>query len=217
MRTNISDFALSLLIGAISLSFSAVPAMAQYWKSQQYYIKLPRQNDVAVFTLNLNTQAYRALKAHSHDRNWSKYLEEGIEEPEIEWLCENYLRQIAKKAKLDKKDLANAVLDFVQRLPYTSDVVSSGFDEYPRYPAETLMDKGGDCEDTAILAATILHRLNIRSICILYPTHMMIGIELKSIGIDPAEFKGKMLRRQGQVYAYAETTAEGWKIGDLPD
>ena len=175
MKTSLSNIFMLLLISITILSLLPAYSSAQTWKSQQYHIKIPGRDDVAVFTLNLNTLAYRSLKARSHTRDWTGYLEEGIQEPEIEWLCENYLRDVVKKAKLDKKALANSVLDFVQRLPYTADDVSTGFDEYPRYPAETLMDRGGDCEDSAILAATILHRLNIRSICILFPTHMMIG------------------------------------------
>jgi len=32
---------------------------------------------------------------------------------------------------------------FVQSLPYTSDLVTTGYDNYPRYPIETLIDMAG--------------------------------------------------------------------------
>ena len=42
-------------------------------------------------------------------------------------------------------DQVSFVLAFVQSLPYTSDNVTSAYDEFPRFPIETLVDDGGDC------------------------------------------------------------------------
>ena len=38
----------------------------------------------------------------------------------------------------------NLVITFVQSLPYTSDSVTTAFDEYPQYPMETLVEYGGN-------------------------------------------------------------------------
>ena len=39
------------------------------------------------------------------------------------------------------------VITFVQSLTYTVDDETTPWNEYPRYPIETLFDRGGDCED----------------------------------------------------------------------
>jgi len=60
---------------------------------------------------------------------------------------------------MTSRETIDFVGSFVQQLPYTSDRVTTPYDEYPRFPLETLYEKGGDCEDTAILAATILKEM----------------------------------------------------------
>ncbi|NQT08492.1 hypothetical protein HQ586_05390, partial [Candidatus Bathyarchaeota archaeon] len=63
---------------------------------------------------------------------------------------------IATAEGYDDVQVVELVVAFVQSLPYTSDDVTTGFDEYARYPLETLVDGGGDCEDTSILTSAIL-------------------------------------------------------------
>lgn len=81
-----------------------------------------------------------------------------------------YLQAVAKKLNetaaeegFDSYEEVSFVLAFVQSLPYTSDSVTSGYDEYPRFPIETLVDGGGDCEDTAILFAAFTLIMDILS------------------------------------------------------
>jgi hypothetical protein len=68
------------------------------------------------------------------------------------------------------------------RLEYTSDLVTEGYDEYPRYPIETLVDKGGDCEDTAILAASIIRGMGYGVVLLVFPKtadspgHCAVGV-----------------------------------------
>ena len=63
-----------------------------------------------------------------------------------------YIRALAQKLNdtttqlgYNSFDSVSFVLAFVQSLPYTSDSVTTGRDEYPRFPIETLVDDGGDC------------------------------------------------------------------------
>ncbi|MDD3365417.1 MAG: stalk domain-containing protein, partial [Syntrophomonas sp.] len=56
-------------------------------------------------------------------------------------------------------DIICNVIAFVQSFTYISDSASTGFDEYPRYPLETLFTREGDCEDTSILIATLIREL----------------------------------------------------------
>jgi predicted transglutaminase-like cysteine proteinase len=103
----------------------------------------------------------------------------------------------------------NYVITFVQSLPYTSDSVTEKADEYPRYPVETLFDRGGDCEDTAILVAALLDRMGYDVALINPPNHMAVGIALPNA-------TGRYYTYSAKKYYYLETTGEGWKIGEMP-
>jgi hypothetical protein len=102
------------------------------------------------------------------------------------------------------------ILAFVQSLPYTSDFVTTGYDEYPRFPLETLVDGGGDCEDTSILFATLTLILNYDTIFISPPSHYAIGIWGNNLA-------GSYYTLHNRTYYYCETTGNNWKIGQLPD
>lgn len=56
---------------------------------------------------------------------------------------------------------------------YTTDAHVSG--DYVQFPIETLKNKGGDCEDNAILFASLLESVGIESIVILVPGHAYAG------------------------------------------
>lgn len=75
-------------------------------------------------------------------------------DPEVKEIG-NKLHELAAKEGYSSYDEASFVLAFVQSLRYTPDILT-GYDEYPRFPVETLVDDGGDCEDTAILYATLI-------------------------------------------------------------
>lgn len=107
-------------------------------------------------------------------------------------------------------DEVSFVLAFVQSLDYTSDSVTFGYDEYPRFPIETLVDNGGDCEDTSILFATLTLIMGYGTVYLNPPEHYAVGI----LG---DELSGYYWTYNNQTYYYCETTGEDWKIGDLPE
>ena len=108
-------------------------------------------------------------------------------------------------------DQVSFVLAFVQSSPYTSDKVTTGYDEYPRFPIETLVDDGGDCEDTAILFATLTLILGYGTVYINPPDHYAVGI------LGDNSISGTYWTYNNQSYYYCETTGDGFKIGELPD
>ncbi|MCW3988581.1 MAG: hypothetical protein NWE88_00735 [Candidatus Bathyarchaeota archaeon] len=116
--------------------------------------------------------------------------------------------RIALEEGYTEAEKVHLIITFVQSLPYTSDSVTTGFDEYPRYPIETLVEYGGDCEDTSILTAAFLDALYYDVILINPPEHMAVGI-----GIDAY---GTYWELDGEKYFYLETTGEGWEIGEMP-
>jgi hypothetical protein len=106
----------------------------------------------------------------------------------------------------EKVDLA---ISFVQSLPYKFDDESTGFDEYPRYPLETLVDNGGDCEDTSILTASLLDSLGYDVVLLGLPGHIAVGVNTDTFG--------SYYEYDGVQYFYLETTATGWSIGEIPE
>ena len=107
-----------------------------------------------------------------------------------------------------KQDRVDFVLSFVQSLPYTLDDVTTGYDEFRRYAIETLIEGGGDCEDTTILVAAILRGLDEKTVLIFTPGHIALGVS--------GNYTGASVPYNGTKYYYCETTGTGWTIGDLP-
>ena len=128
-----------------------------------------------------------------------------------------YLQSLAKKLnetttqlKYSTFNQVSFVLAFVQSLPYTSDNVTEGYNEYPRFPIETLVDDGGDCEDTAILFASLTLIMGYGTVYINPPDHYAVGILGNNL-------TGTYWNYNNKTYYYCETTGNGFKIGQLPD
>jgi len=98
----------------------------------------------------------------------------------------------------------------VQSLAYTHDIASTGHDEYPRYPVETLVDQGGDCEDTAILLCKVLHTMGYDVVLLRLPSHIAIGVPRTE------RFCGTFYTHNGTSYFYLETTGEAGRAGVIP-
>lgn len=104
----------------------------------------------------------------------------------------------------------NFVLAFVQSISYKSDFNTTGYEEYPRFPVETLVDQAGDCDCKTILFATLILALDYGAVFINPPDHLAVGVLGNNL-------QGTFWNYQNQTYYYAETTGTGFKVGDLPD
>ena len=113
-----------------------------------------------------------------------------------------------QRREWSKQDRVDFVLSFVQSLPFTHDDVTTGYDEFRRYAVETLIEGGGDCEDTTILVAAILRGLGEKTALIFTPGHIALGVS--------GNFSGASVTYGGTKYYYCETTGTGWGIGVLP-
>jgi len=138
------------------------------------------------------------------------YVSHRDDDPFIDALAQALLQQ-AQKERFTDNEAASFTLAFVQSLNYTRDEVTTSYDEYPRFPVETLVDEGGDCEDTAILYASLVIAMGYGSIMVSPPQHMAVGVQAD------AGFRGVKYPYKGLEYAYAETTGDGYGIGDIPD
>lgn len=129
------------------------------------------------------------------------------------------IRDAAREAQYTEYETVEFALSFVQSLQYVSDTVGTGFDEWPKYPLETLVDEGGDCEDSSILFATLIRELGYNAVLLYFQQlngkpntgHMAVGLYSKPIS------GGTYWTSNGRDYYYVETTDSGWQIGELPD
>jgi hypothetical protein len=107
-------------------------------------------------------------------------------------------------------DQVNFILAFVQNIPYKSDLNTTGYEEYPRFPIETLVDQAGDCDCKAVLFATLTLMMGDGAVFINPTDHLAVGV----LGND---LSGTYWTYENKTYYYAETTGTGFKVGDLPD
>ena len=104
---------------------------------------------------------------------------------------------------------AGFLLAFIQSLDYQSDSIYMGYEEYWKFPLETLCDYGGDCEDTSILYCAIADAMGYDTALLLFPGHMAAGISVE--GCDGYGFVVNNV-----AYYFCETTSEGYDVGDNP-
>jgi len=160
------------------------------------------------YSLNIPVEVVNLYK--SIDRNdiygYSYYVTHESDDEYLSALA-NVFRNTAKKEKLTEWDAVNLAVSFVQSLKYIPDDIGTGYDEYPKFPLETLYDEGGDCEDSSILLASLLRELGYGTVLVIVDNHMGVGIKSS----EPANFK-----YMGMDFYYIETTSPGWMIGELP-
>ena len=126
------------------------------------------------------------------------------------------LKNLADNKKFNIITTANFILRFVQvNVQYTLDNESQGCIEYWKFPVETLVDKNGDCEDSAILYASIMDALGYDVVLLFYKLedknsgHLAVGIHLEGE-------HGVYVEDDGIKYFYCETTTSQFNIGQLP-
>jgi len=120
------------------------------------------------------------------------------------------------KSVFNKLDI---LLQFVHKpnFNYKYDIDSTGYNEYARYPLETLVDRVGDCECLSILAVTIFKLNGFNSALIIVKgeenLHCVAGVEMpQNIFI-----KGSWAEKNGIKYLYCEATGSGWVVGESPN
>ena len=104
----------------------------------------------------------------------------------------------------------NFALAFVQSIPYQTDLNSTGYQNYPRFPVEFLIDNVGDCKSHSVLFASLTLLLGYDAVFINPPDHLAVGVLGDNLG-------GTYWTYNDQNYYYCETTGEGFTVGQLPD
>jgi hypothetical protein len=149
----------------------------------------------------------------SDTNDYSIYVTHPMDDKCIDKLAAE-INRIAEKFSFDDRDKIHFVSTFVQNFQYTLDSETTLYEDYPRYPIETLIDMGGDCEDTAILLGSILDKMGYDIVLALFPQtknkrpHYGVGVAL-----DGAY--GTNWESNGEQYFYLETTRVGWEVGAI--
>jgi hypothetical protein len=173
-----------------------------YWSTSKWQWDLP---------ITLST--YAEYYFRPRPPTWKDWVDMA-KDPDDDYYITSMVQKINEASLLERfteSEKVEFVIAFVQSLPYTVDEVTTEWDEYPRYPIETLFDRGGDCEDTSILVAALLDRMGY-DVCLLIlenENHCAVGINIEGA-------YGSYYEDNGKKYFYLETTGEGWKIGETP-
>ena len=164
--------------------------------------------------------AYYTNQGHSV-MEYSDYIKFVTKEETAVVEIAQILRNLSNEKGFDSLSEVNFIMSFVQSLKYSEDNLTAGVGEYPRYPIETLVEQTGDCEDSSALLISLLESLGYEAAMVLIPEawddygHAAVGVNLTGAeGIYYILNEGK----DNEIgYYYAETTAEGWKLGEIPD
>lgn len=125
-------------------------------------------------------------------------------EPYIQKLITHLKSQASSKGTT----LMDEIITFVHDLDYVYDH-TLGFNEYPKYPVETLVEATGDCEDTSILMASLLRGAGYGVVLLNPPGHMAVGVK--------CSYDYGYVTYNGNKYCYIETTSHhDWQVGEMP-
>lgn len=232
LRLDLSIVLLSAALMALTLSLILLGAMViiPLWDNEERrenapkrYTwvfparKVPSRQRASRFFVRLSVNKARYVEYRQRPRElnpcrFDTYLTPSL--PEIQILAEKLLG-LGKARGYQAYDQLCLTLAFVQQsIRYAPDGFSRDKQllEYPKYPIETLMEQKGDCEDQAILAASLLNCMGYEVALLILPTHVALGIagfnHLRgSYVIDP------ITRTR---YFYTEMTVRGWLPGEVP-
>ena len=137
------------------------------------------------------------------------------------------LDQYTERYGLTPIDRLQFTLDFVQepnimfRENKDSKVINF-YDDYIKYPDETLYDKEGDCNSKSLLAAMLFHIMgyNVLYMSSRKQKHAAIGIEIKDKDINEGWYgeilahKNGIVTFNGRKYIFCETTGDEFILGD---
>lgn len=148
--------------------------------------------------------------------------------PQLQRLTAQVL-QMVRESNATPFQSASQILTFVQRnIAYEFDevgterILGQAFEEYGRFPLETLVDGVGDCECTALLCAAMLSYAGFPCALLLVVLeatpfekeqyHMAIGLLVDSRTMPPISEAGvanlDFIEHKGRRYLYGETASD---------
>lgn len=191
------------------------PGTDPQWETVRF--EWPRQDGLGSLRMELplDTQMYiyyRGLERYQGTENYHYYTDDANNRAIVAEIV-RAIRQVSGELNYSDAAVVREVANFVQNvIEYQYDSDSTGEEEYPRYPIETLFERRGDCEDTSILMAALLRELGYEVGFLQIPGHVAVALRTSDEYSD-----GMYYEINGHRYLYIESTATGWNIGDIPD
>jgi predicted transglutaminase-like cysteine proteinase len=148
---------------------------------------------------------YHSEIERTNNNDYSLYVFDPYDDEYIDIILESIMSEFSGT----KIKNINYIASFVQAIEYKSDSEDNDSFEYPRYPLETLYDNQGDCEDKAILTASLLYGLGYDIALLRLPNHMAVGVKLGEEEIPNYDF-------YIEDYYFLETTTKGNNCGFIP-
>ena len=107
----------------------------------------------------------------------------------------------------DKEKSAQTILEFVHRFVYDDLHEKKNAYDYVKYPIETMAEGGGDCEDLAILGASLMKAKGLDVVFFRVPENSAIGVAADhlAIGVE-GNFLGHYRKFEDKKYYFAEPT-----------
>ncbi len=195
------------IYGNLSSTVSATPLVGGT-KTISYTWKF--QSKTWTFSKTIGNDTYNKYKNSDRSKvnTYAYFVTNTKDDAWIKGIVDTFKAMGAKEGYSDFM-IAYLMISFVQSMNYISD----GKTDHPNFPLETIFNKGGDCEDTSILAAELLRQMGYKTSLIILGKHMGAGIKLGLL--DP---KGSTYYTEnGTRYYFIETVAKGYTIGTLPD
>ncbi|MDO5861825.1 MAG: InlB B-repeat-containing protein, partial [Thermoplasmata archaeon] len=132
---------------------------------------------------------------------------------------DSYIRAMATSLQKFTSDMSslerlNCILKLVQSIDYQYDSDGKGVDDYYKYPAETLWEMKGDCEDHAILFASLAKAMGYDVILMYiycYDSSGNLRAAHVAAGVDVDGASGTYIEYNGVKYYYCEATSS---VGD---
>ncbi len=164
------------------------------------------------FTTGVLKPVYQYYKSRPRVPDYGMYTSDMFDNHSIENIAGEFEDYGNRKNHTDRQIVDHAIA-WVQGMEYTQDKPATGYNEYPKYPAETIVDRGGDCEDTSILLSEVLRDLGYGTVLLKLDqaNHMAVGVS----GSD--DIPGSYYTYRGQRFYYVETTGSGWRVGEVPE
>ncbi len=155
-------------------------------------------------------ELYHAKPRYYQPDEFIYYIDNPVND-EVVSAMSDAMMQLADEQEYSHKELAYMAIRLVQSISYVNDKDSTGREDYPKYPIETVYEMEGDCEDLSILLVGLLRKMGFETCFVVFSDHVGVGIRL-----DDAE-NGTYFEYDGVKYYYVETTADGWNIGAYPE
>jgi len=146
----------------------------------------------------------------------------------FEYIVEQFNEQFDNYGLTDgnaREERINCIMDFVQNIGYATDLATTGYNEYWKFPIETLFAQG-DCEDLSMLTMALFIAIEDLPVALFVfwdingtgEGHAMAAIDLELVPhpyTDPQDVTTGWYTTNGRTYCSCETTATGWTVGEI--